>query len=67
MAAVAQCAVTLHRLDLRPLLPSIRQPVLLICGDCDPLVGKKCEEDLQRGLPNASLRRVGKLRTSASI
>ena len=50
MAAVARRALTLHRLDLRPLLPKIQQPVLLICGDCDPLVGKKCEEDLQRGL-----------------
>ena len=54
MAAVAQRAVTLHRLDLRPILPSIRQPVLLICGDRDPLVGKKCEDELQHGLRNAS-------------
>jgi pimeloyl-ACP methyl ester carboxylesterase len=43
----------LHGLDLRPLLPQIRQPVLLVCGDRDPLVGKAAEEELLRGLPNA--------------
>jgi 3-oxoadipate enol-lactonase len=54
MAAVAQKAVLLHHLDLRPLLPEIRQPVLLICGDRDPLVGKPCEQELLAGLPNAA-------------
>ena len=54
MAAVARRAIMIHRTDLRPLLPQIHQPVLLICGDHDPLVGKKCEEELQRGLPMAS-------------
>lgn len=54
MAAVARRALILHRLDLRPLLPHIQQPILLICGDHDPLVGKECEEELQRGLPLAS-------------
>jgi pimeloyl-ACP methyl ester carboxylesterase len=52
MAAVARRAVLLHQLDLRPILGAIRQPVLLLCGDADPLVGKKCEEVLLRGLPN---------------
>lgn len=54
-AAVAQRAVLLHQVDLRPLLSAIRQPILLVCGDRDPLVGAKCEEDLVRGLPNAGL------------
>jgi pimeloyl-ACP methyl ester carboxylesterase len=54
IAAVAQRALLLHRLDLRPLLPEVRQPVLLICGEYDPLVGKECETDLLHGLPNVS-------------
>jgi pimeloyl-ACP methyl ester carboxylesterase len=54
MAAVARRALILHQLDLRELLPDISQPVLLVCGDTDPLVGKKCEEVLQAGLPNAT-------------
>jgi pimeloyl-ACP methyl ester carboxylesterase len=53
IAALAQRARMLHRLDLRPLLPHIRQPVLLICGEDDPLVGKRCEETLVQALPNA--------------
>lgn len=56
MAAVARRALLLHRIDLRPMLPAIRQPVLLACGDRDPLVSPECEEVLLRGLPNA--RRV---------
>jgi pimeloyl-ACP methyl ester carboxylesterase len=54
MAAVAHRALVLNRLDLRWLLPAIRQPVLLVCGDCDPLVNKACEETLVHGLPNAT-------------
>jgi pimeloyl-ACP methyl ester carboxylesterase len=54
IAAVARRALLMHRLDLRPILPAIRQPVLLICGEGDPLVGKDCEEVLLRGLPHAS-------------
>jgi pimeloyl-ACP methyl ester carboxylesterase len=53
IAAVARRALLLHRLDLRPLLPALRQPVLLVCGEHDPLVGKDCEEALLAGLPNA--------------
>ena len=56
MRAVARRAVILHRLDLRKVLPEIRQPVLLVCGDHDPLVGRSCENELLQGLPNA--RRV---------
>ena len=56
MAAVAHGALLLHRLDLRPILAGIRQPVLLVCGDGDPLVSRSCEEDLLTGLPN--VRRV---------
>lgn len=41
------------RLDLRPLLPAVRQPVLLIDGDADTLVDRACGEGLEAGLPNA--------------
>jgi pimeloyl-ACP methyl ester carboxylesterase len=53
IAAVARRALLLHRLDLRSVLPEVRQPVLLLCGDDDPLVGKDCERALLEGLPNA--------------
>ncbi len=42
----------LDRVDLRPLLPEIRQPVLMVCGDDDPIVGRREEEVLEGGLPN---------------
>jgi 3-oxoadipate enol-lactonase len=51
--AVARHALLLHQVDLRPVLGEVRQPVLLITGDRDPLVGKECTETLLRGLPNA--------------
>jgi pimeloyl-ACP methyl ester carboxylesterase len=54
MAAVAYRALVLNKIDLRPLLPGIRQPILLICGDCDPLVGRACEQVLTSGLPDAT-------------
>ena len=54
MAAVAHHALLLHAVDLRSKLPEIRQPILLVCGDDDPLVGKDCEEVLLDGLPNAA-------------
>jgi pimeloyl-ACP methyl ester carboxylesterase len=53
MSALARRALVLHQVDLRSLLPSICQPVLLICGDADPLVNKLCEAELLTGLPNA--------------
>jgi pimeloyl-ACP methyl ester carboxylesterase len=53
LAAVANQACMLHRLDLRPILPAIRQPVLLICGDQDRVVPRPHEEMLLQGLPNA--------------
>ena len=53
IAAVARYALLLHGLDLRPHLSAIRQPVLLVCGDDDPLVNRTCEEELLQGLPNA--------------
>lgn len=51
-AAVARRGLMLAKLDLRPLLPAIRQPVLMICGDRDPVVPPGCEQPLLAGLPN---------------
>jgi pimeloyl-ACP methyl ester carboxylesterase len=53
IAAVAQRALALHRIDLRAMLGEIHQPVLLVCGDRDPLVARACEEELLQGLPRA--------------
>jgi 3-oxoadipate enol-lactonase len=50
MAAVARRALMVKDLDLCPVLAEIRQPILLICGDYDPVVGKRCEQDLLQGL-----------------
>lgn len=53
LATVAHQAYMLNRLDLRSILPGIRQPVLLICGDQDRVVPRPHEEMLLQGLPNA--------------
>ena len=53
LAAAARHALILNRVDLRPILPQIRQPVLLVCGDRDPLIGAAEENVLLAGLPNA--------------
>jgi pimeloyl-ACP methyl ester carboxylesterase len=52
--AAARRALMLDRLDLRPQLPHIRQPTLLISGDCDSLVPKWCDDALLSGLPTAA-------------
>ena len=54
LRAFAARALLIHRIDLRPLLPAIKQPVLMICGDRDPLVGKACEAELKEGLPHVT-------------
>jgi pimeloyl-ACP methyl ester carboxylesterase len=43
----------LRSLDLRPLLPEIKQPVLLLCGEDDRVIGRAHQEMLLGGLPNA--------------
>jgi pimeloyl-ACP methyl ester carboxylesterase len=50
--AFAHQLLLLDHIDLRPVLGEIRQPVLMVCGDCDPVVGRAQEEELFRGLPN---------------
>lgn len=53
IAAVARRASIIKDLDLQPILKEITQPILLVCGDQDAVVGKRCEEKLLRGLPRA--------------
>jgi pimeloyl-ACP methyl ester carboxylesterase len=48
----------LHRLDLRPLLPAIRQPVLIVCGDDDRLVPLPHQHELFHQLPNAIMFQI---------
>jgi len=55
-AAAAHRALIVQRLDLRPVLAEIRQPVLLVAGDHDPVIGRSCGDVLLQGLRNA--RRV---------
>jgi pimeloyl-ACP methyl ester carboxylesterase len=50
---LAQRALLLHELDLRPRLPAIRQPILLVSGELDTLVSPAYDAELARALPNA--------------
>jgi pimeloyl-ACP methyl ester carboxylesterase len=52
IATLACHALLLHATDLRPILGEIRQPVLMVCGDRDPLVRGAHEQILLAGLPN---------------
>ncbi len=54
--AFAHQALLLDKVDLRPVLPEVKQPVLLFCGDLDAVVRPVHAEILLGGLPNA--RRV---------
>jgi len=53
-AAVARRGLMTLEMDLRPQLPDIRQPVLMICGDCDTVVPAACEQPLLEGLPHVA-------------
>ncbi|HMP58429.1 MAG TPA: alpha/beta hydrolase, partial [Gemmatales bacterium] len=48
----------LHHLDLRPLVPRIRQPLLLVCGDDDRLVPHQVQMQLFDQLPNAVMFQI---------
>jgi pimeloyl-ACP methyl ester carboxylesterase len=54
--AVARRALMLDTLDLRPLLPAIPHPVLMIGGNCDGIVARWCEAEVERGLKD--VRRI---------
>jgi pimeloyl-ACP methyl ester carboxylesterase len=50
---IARRALLLHKVDLRPKLPEIRQPLLMIGGDNDLLVPKRFEEEVLHAVPAA--------------
>ena len=52
LAAIAQRALLLSKIDLRPILPAIRQPVMSICGERDSLASQARKEELRALLPN---------------
>lgn len=54
--AVALRGLTLAGTDLRPLLPAVRTPLLLVGGDRDELVPRWCEAEVEAGVPGC--RRV---------
>lgn len=53
IATLCRQALVLDRVDLRPLLADVRQPVLLVCGDRDTVVPGEHADELLRGLPNS--------------
>jgi pimeloyl-ACP methyl ester carboxylesterase len=53
LSAMAYRALLVDQLDLRPALAQIRQPTLVLRGDCDAVVGNPCRDDLMAGLPAA--------------
>ncbi len=53
IAQFAQQGLIINRLDLRPLLGEIRQPILLLWGDRDRVCGPAQQQMLLEGLPNA--------------
>lgn len=44
-------SIVIDRTDLRPLLPKITTPVLLLTSNCDRLVPRSCWDELVAGLP----------------
>lgn len=54
--AAAVRGLTIARTDLRPLLPAIRTPLLMLGGDRDELVPRWCEAEVEKGVTGA--RRV---------
>lgn len=53
--AVGRRARLLHRLDPRPLLAEVRQPVLLVCGDRESAAQRESAAALLRMLPGAGM------------
>lgn len=54
--AAARRGLILDKLDLRPMLPRVRCPVLMIGGDRDTIVPRRFEAEVEAGVPD--VRRV---------
>jgi pimeloyl-ACP methyl ester carboxylesterase len=52
--ALAHRALIVQDLDLRGILSEIQQPILIINGDRDAVVSRRCQAELLDGLPNAA-------------
>jgi pimeloyl-ACP methyl ester carboxylesterase len=53
IATVGRQALLINSVDVRPLLPRVRQPVLLVYGDRDRVVPSVFSDVLYEGLPSA--------------
>jgi pimeloyl-ACP methyl ester carboxylesterase len=58
ISALSHWAQQLHRTNTTALLPAIRQPILVACGDRDPLVPHSQQEMLFNKLPNATMFQI---------
>lgn len=58
--ALESALEALNRADARPLLPHIRQPVLLVYGNKDSITPPRMGEYLAQNLPNAELKIIDK-------
>jgi len=54
--AAAQRTLIIDTIDLRPILPTIPHPILMIGGDRDGLVPREMEAEVERGAPD--VRRI---------
>ncbi len=54
LASIAHRALLLNKIDLRPVLPTIRQPVMSISGERESLTSRAREEELRALLPNVA-------------
>jgi pimeloyl-ACP methyl ester carboxylesterase len=52
---IAQRAAVIRDTDLRPILPSISQPTLIIRGEGDGVIAGRCAEELASGIPHGRL------------
>jgi pimeloyl-ACP methyl ester carboxylesterase len=55
---VAQNRAVMARADLRPLLPAVRCPVLVMVGDSDLLTPPECAQEIAAAIPHARLQRL---------
>ncbi|MBY0231507.1 MAG: alpha/beta hydrolase [Gemmataceae bacterium] len=59
LATLGHQGQMLHRIDLREELPHIRQPVLILGGEDDPVMPMRHAEELRQGLPSGGLMILG--------
>ncbi len=55
---IAQNRAVMARPDSRPLLPSIRCPALVVCGESDLLTPPECSREMAAAIPGARLELI---------